>query len=86
TIDHSTMIVLAGLWSEDCKEERSLVINPSSIPAHSSGSNSSFMSLNAPLGTRNLMGHCTSSTYVLNDHMNQLGIFFIFQDLSVRTE
>ncbi|KAF0492204.1 velvet factor [Gigaspora margarita] len=86
SVDHSTMIVLAGLWSEDCKEERNLVINPSSIPAQPSCSSSSIMSLNAPLCTRNLMGHCTSSAYMLNDHMNKLGIFFIFQDLSVRTE
>ncbi|CAG8762737.1 6034_t:CDS:2, partial [Cetraspora pellucida] len=86
SIDHATMIVLAGLWSEDCKEDRSIVIDPSSIPANSSGSNSSIMSLNAPLSTRSLVGQSTSSAYVLNDHMNQLGIFFIFHDLSVRTE
>ncbi|CAG8448781.1 1055_t:CDS:2 [Scutellospora calospora] len=87
SIDNSTMVVLAGLWSENRREERSLVINPSSIPVEqSSGPSSGIMTLNAPLSTRNLMGHCTSSAYLLNDHTNQLGIFFIFQDLSVRTE
>ncbi|CAG8510297.1 15410_t:CDS:2 [Dentiscutata heterogama] len=86
SMDHSTMVVVAGLWSEDCKEERILVINPSSVPVQPSSSSSSVMSLNAPMCTRNLMGHSISSAYVLNDHMNKLGIFFIFQDLSVRTE
>ncbi|KAF0501119.1 velvet factor [Gigaspora margarita] len=86
SIDHSMMIVHAGLWSEDCTEERSLVINPSTIPTQSAGPSSTVMSLNTPSSTRNLMGHCTSSAYVLNDHSGQQGIYFIFQDLSVRTE
>ncbi|CAG8803955.1 4558_t:CDS:2, partial [Gigaspora rosea] len=68
SIDHSMMIVHAGLWSEDCTEERSLVINPSTIPTQSAGPSSTVMSLNTPSSTRNLMGHCTSSAYVLNDH------------------
>jgi hypothetical protein len=80
------MIVHAGLWSENRTEERSLVINPSSIPTQSTGPSSTVMSLNAPSCTRNLMGHCTSSAYVLNNHLGQQGIYFIFQDLSVRTE
>ncbi|CAG8475324.1 21137_t:CDS:2 [Cetraspora pellucida] len=86
SIDHSMMIVHAGLWSEDCEEERSLVINPSTIPTQSTGPSSTVMSLNTPSSTRNLMGHCTSSAYVLNNHSGQQGIYFIFQDLSVRTE
>ncbi|CAG8819785.1 31879_t:CDS:2, partial [Racocetra persica] len=86
SIDHSMMIVHAGLWSEDCKEEHSLVINPSTIPTQSAGPSSTVMSLNTPSSTRNLMGHCTSSAYVLNNHSGQQGIYFIFQDLSVRTE
>ncbi|CAJ0825733.1 8630_t:CDS:2 [Entrophospora sp. SA101] len=54
SIDHSMMVVHAGLWNEDKTEERSLVINPSTIPAQSSNGES--------------------------------GIYFIFQDISVRTE
>ncbi|EXX77410.1 hypothetical protein RirG_023930 [Rhizophagus irregularis DAOM 197198w] len=86
SVDHSMMIVHAGLWSENRTEERSLVINPSSIPTQSTGPSSTVMSLNAPSCTRNLMGHCTSSAYVLNNNLGQQGIYFIFQDLSVRTE
>ncbi|CAG8742237.1 428_t:CDS:2, partial [Dentiscutata erythropus] len=70
----------------DCKEERGLVVNPTSVFTKSANSNSAVMSVNAPLNTRNLMGHCTSSAYVLNNHAGQKGIYFIFQDLSVRTE
>ncbi|CAG8721175.1 15083_t:CDS:2, partial [Dentiscutata heterogama] len=61
-------------------------INPSTIPTQSAGPSSTVMSLNTPSSTRNLMGHCTSSAYVLNNHSGQQGIYFIFQDLSVRTE
>lgn len=86
SVDHSMMIVHAGLWSESCTDERSLVINPSSIPTQSTGPSSTVMSLNAPSCTRNLMGHCTSSAYVLTNDLGQQGIYFIFQDLSVRTE
>ncbi|CAI2169579.1 18987_t:CDS:2 [Funneliformis geosporum] len=87
SVDHSMMIVHAALWSENCIDERSLVINPSSIPSQSTGTGpSSILSLNAPSCTRNLMGHCTSSAYVLTDDLGQQGIYFIFQDLSVRTE
>ncbi|RIB28188.1 velvet factor-domain-containing protein [Gigaspora rosea] len=86
SIDYSMMIVHAGLWSKDCKEERGLVVNPTSIFTKSANSNSTVMSVNAPLNTRNLMGHCTSSAYVLNNHVGQKGVYFIFQDLSVRTE
>ncbi|CAG8567276.1 4554_t:CDS:2, partial [Dentiscutata heterogama] len=70
----------------DRKEERSLVINPSSIPGQTTGPTSSIMSLNPPLCIRTLLGHCTSSAYLLRDHTGQRGIYFIFQDLSVRIE
>ncbi|CAG8577385.1 10883_t:CDS:2 [Dentiscutata erythropus] len=80
------MIIHAALWSEDRKEERSLVINPSSIPGQTTGPTSSIMSLNPPLCIRTLVGHCTSSAYLLRDHTGQRGIYFIFQDLSVRIE
>ncbi|CAG8756090.1 9248_t:CDS:2 [Cetraspora pellucida] len=86
SIDYSMMIVHAGLWSKDRKEERGLVVNPTSIIAKSDIPSSTVMPVNAPLSTRNLMGHCTSSAYVLNNHLGQKGIYFIFQDLSVRTE
>ncbi|CAG8647826.1 9830_t:CDS:2, partial [Racocetra fulgida] len=62
------------------------LVNPTSMFAKSDNPNSTIMPVNAPLSTRNLMGHCTSSAYVLNDHLGQKGIYFIFQDLSVRTE
>ncbi|CAJ0850758.1 5195_t:CDS:2 [Entrophospora sp. SA101] len=87
SIDHSMMVVHAGLWNEDKTEERSLVINPSTIPAQSSnGPSSTVLSLHAPARTRNLMGHYTSSAYVLYNHLGESGIYFIFQDISVRTE
>ncbi|CAG8538877.1 1605_t:CDS:2 [Paraglomus brasilianum] len=79
-------VVHAGLWSNNRKEERSLVINPSSIPTQSTGPSSTVMSLNGPTCTRNLMGSLTSSAYTLTNQHGQQGIYFVFQDLSVRTE
>ncbi|CAG8805384.1 28109_t:CDS:2, partial [Racocetra persica] len=65
---------------------RSLVINPSAIPGQPTGPTSSIMSFNPPISIRTLVGHCTSPAYSLRDHAGQRGIYFIFQDLSVRTE
>ncbi|KAF0550668.1 velvet factor [Gigaspora margarita] len=79
------MTVHAALWTEDRKEERSLVINPSTIPGQAAGPISSIKSLNPPC-TKTLAGFCTSSAYLLRDHTDQRGIYFIFQDLSVRIE
>ncbi|CAG8540153.1 4335_t:CDS:2 [Paraglomus occultum] len=85
SVDHSMFAVHAGLWSNNRKKERNLVINPSSMAAHSTGTSSSVLSW-SPTCTRNLMGSLTSSAYCLfNDH-GQRGIYFIFHDLSVRTE
>jgi hypothetical protein len=88
-VDHSMFAVHAGLWSNNRKKERSLVISPSTIPTQSNQSkvpSSTVMSWNSPMCTRNLMGSLTSSAYALvNDH-GERGIYFVFQDLSVRTE
>ncbi|CAG8508922.1 12115_t:CDS:2 [Gigaspora margarita] len=86
SIDHTMMTVHAALWSEDRREERSLVINPSTIPGQATGPTSSIMSLNPPFCIKTLVGSCVSSAYLLRDHTDQRGIYFIFQDLSVRIE
>lgn len=46
------------------------------------------MPANQPQGmfTRNLIGSTASSAFQLNDVADQLGTWFIMQDLSVRTE
>ncbi|KAG9295537.1 hypothetical protein G9A89_016635 [Geosiphon pyriformis] len=79
-------VVHADLWCKNQKEERSLVVNPASIPHHSKSINSSIISLNSPTHTRTLVGSINSNAYVLTNHEGQRGIYFIFQDLSVRTE
>ncbi|CAG8489686.1 22162_t:CDS:2 [Gigaspora rosea] len=85
SIDHTMMTVHAALWSEDCKEERILVNNPSTH-GQATGPTSSIMSLNPPSCVKTLAGSCASSAYLLRDHTDQRGIYFIFQDLSVRIE
>ncbi|CAG8806251.1 33262_t:CDS:1, partial [Gigaspora margarita] len=83
-IDHTMMTVHVALWSEDRREERSVVIDPSTIPGKATGPTSSTMSLNPPFGVKTLAGSCASSAYLLRDHTDQRGVYFIFQDLSVR--
>ncbi|CAG8475004.1 8393_t:CDS:2 [Ambispora leptoticha] len=85
SVDPSGFVVHANLWCHKKKEERSLVINPSSLPS-SNGGRSTVISLNAPTSTRNLMGSTVSSAYMLKNHEGKQGIYFIFHDLSVRTE
>jgi hypothetical protein len=50
------------------------------------GLNASVMRLNAPPQTRNLLGRVVSSAYHLQGLDGKPGIYFMFQDLSVRTE
>ncbi|KAJ1674709.1 hypothetical protein EV182_002727 [Spiromyces aspiralis] len=87
-VDASRFVVHAALCSPDyC--DRSTVINPSSIPTalpayhHASVA---IMSLNDPVKARNLVGVTVSSAYLLRDEHDELGVFFIFHELSVRTE
>lgn len=51
------------------------------------------MSISGPAGgpiqgmfTRNLIGNCAGSAFRLNDTNDKIGIWFVMQDLSVRTE
>ncbi|KAJ2849342.1 hypothetical protein IWW36_002700 [Coemansia brasiliensis] len=87
-------VVSATLWAPHTENDRSIVINPntlpSSVPMYQSSSSSaaaaSVMSLSEPVKVRNLVGTTVSNAYLLKDHNDQLSIFFIFHDLSVRTE
>ncbi|KAI8365286.1 velvet factor-domain-containing protein [Radiomyces spectabilis] len=57
----------------------------SSSPTHPS-SFSTIMSFQEPTCTRNLVGTVVSNAYQLVDTNNENGVFFVFPDLSVRTE
>lgn len=78
-------VVQCGLYSEDGKHSREQVYNPSSVIPTAAG-HQRIMSFNEPLPIRNLMGGLVSNAYPLTDPDGEPGIFFIFQDLSVRTE
>ncbi|KAJ1919903.1 hypothetical protein H4219_001683 [Mycoemilia scoparia] len=87
-VSASRFVLHTGLCSANLTEDRNTVINPSSIPTPISVYNhaSVVMSLNEPVKARNLVGVTVSSAYHLRDENNELGIFFIFHELSVRTE
>ncbi|KAJ1733761.1 hypothetical protein LPJ61_001403 [Coemansia biformis] len=107
-VDIWKFVVSATLWAPSSDSDRSIVINPNTLPsavpvyqppvsaaAAASGSaaaaaaatvTSSIMPLSEPVKVRNLVGTTVSNAYLLKDHNDQLNIFFIFHDLSVRTE
>ncbi|KAJ2079478.1 hypothetical protein H4R24_003746 [Coemansia sp. RSA 988] len=91
-------VVSATLWAPCSDNDRSVVINPNTLPSSApvyqsssstssaAAASSSVMSLSEPVKVRNLVGTTVSNAYLLKDHNDQLNIFFIFHDLSVRTE
>ncbi|KAJ1870495.1 hypothetical protein LPJ55_004630 [Coemansia sp. RSA 990] len=84
-------VVSATLWAPHTENDRSIVINPNTLPSsvpmyQASSAAASVMSLSEPVKVRNLVGTTVSNAYLLKDHNDQLSIFFIFHDLSVRTE
>ncbi|KAI7904123.1 velvet factor-domain-containing protein [Cokeromyces recurvatus] len=93
----SLFIVQCDLYSEDGKEQRIHVYNPSLLAASNYESSSTaekrmssttgmLVSFQDPIPTRSLLGAITSNAYPLFDLNKEPGIFFIFQDLSVRIE
>ncbi|KAJ2156804.1 hypothetical protein GGF46_004946 [Coemansia sp. RSA 552] len=95
-VDSWKFVVSATLWAPYSDHDRSIVINPntlpSSVPVYQASTSSaaaaasSVMSLSEPVKVRNLVGTTVSNAYLLKDDKDQLSIFFIFHDLSVRTE
>ncbi|KAJ2835352.1 hypothetical protein J3B01_003577 [Coemansia erecta] len=86
-------VVSATLWAPHSDNDRSIVINPNTLPSSvpmytpaAPAATASVMSLSEPVKVRNLVGTTVSNAYLLKDHRDNLSIFFIFHDLSVRTE
>ncbi|KAI8090791.1 velvet factor [Thamnidium elegans] len=87
----SLFVVQCDLVSEDGKEQRSHVFNPSSATSPPTSSESvpttgTLLTFHDPAPTRSLMGAVVSNAYQLTNGENKPGIFFVFQDLSVRIE
>ncbi|KAI8880868.1 hypothetical protein K501DRAFT_254273 [Backusella circina FSU 941] len=84
----SLFVVQCDLFSEDGRESRNHVFNPSIAKGDTSATVTSgrLMTFEDPSPTKTLMGSNVSSGYQLCDANNQMGIFFVFQDLSVRIE
>ncbi|KAI9270060.1 velvet factor-domain-containing protein [Helicostylum pulchrum] len=87
----SLFVVQCDLVSEDGKEQRSHVFNPSSATSPPTSSESvpttgTLLTFHDPAPTRSLMGAVVSNAYQLMNGENKPGIYFVFQDLSVRIE
>ncbi|KAG2172684.1 hypothetical protein INT43_000031 [Umbelopsis isabellina] len=93
TADILFMIVQCDLHSEDGSQSCNLVYNPSHLPAETvtpiataMNSTMAVRPLHEPAPTRNLTGQTIANACQLLDSDNKPGIFFVFPDLSVRTE
>ncbi|KAI9284760.1 velvet factor [Umbelopsis sp. AD052] len=88
------MVAQCDLYSEDGITSCNLVYNPSRLPEalHAAGPSSGYKSamsvrpLHEPTPLRNLTGASIANACQLLDTDNKPGVFFIFPDISVRTE
>ncbi|KAG0235130.1 hypothetical protein BGW42_005780 [Actinomortierella wolfii] len=94
--DVSFYMVVADIYSADGSTPCTLVTNPATIPQSMSSSavqtmgesTLSVLSLDSPntSASRNLTGSTVASGNLLTDLDGQLGVFFVFQDMSVRSD
>jgi hypothetical protein len=86
------MVVQCDLCSEDGSQCCNLVYNPSHIPetvtptATPTTSSMGVRPLHEPAPIRNLTGQTIANACQLLDSDNKPGVFFVFPDLSIRTE
>lgn len=86
-----SFVVHCDLYDEDGKENRSVVYVPSSIPpseqrAPQGPTGSLVLSLKTPRPIRNLLGTITANAIRLFNDRNEPGVYFVFHDLSIRTD
>ncbi|CAG8569910.1 9759_t:CDS:2 [Dentiscutata heterogama] len=74
-IEYNFFVLHATPYKCGTREEASLVIHPTSQLGFKSQTN-----------TRNLLGNLIANGRKLKDHEGRLGIFFVYQDLSIRTD
>lgn len=96
-MDCSFFVLSVDLWEMEGKREQNLVMCPNILSSslgdrstHSHpvqyGHDGGCHSSNESQFTRNLIGRLTTSASRLKDETETVGIWFIMQDLSVRTE
>ena len=87
-MDSTLFLVQCELFNENRTEERNLVYTPWSTPTSSTTPHINTNNTNngKPNYVKNLIGSSYSNAYHLYDENQTPGIYFIFQDLSVRTE
>ncbi|KAI9488402.1 velvet factor-domain-containing protein [Zychaea mexicana] len=92
--DSKLYVVHCDLYCEDKKEKRSVVYLPSSVPPDSKRKRvddnnpveEKIISLRQPKSVRNLTGSLTANASHLVNERNESGTYFVFHDLSVRTD
>ncbi|KAI8140953.1 velvet factor [Fennellomyces sp. T-0311] len=83
----SLFVVQCELYSEDGQSRCDQVFVPSAPSSSASSSRlENVLTFDEPRPVRNLIGGLATNAYQLKDLERELGVFFIFQDLSIRTE
>ncbi|GJJ69891.1 hypothetical protein EMPS_02240 [Entomortierella parvispora] len=95
-MDVNFYMVMADIYSADRTTPCTLVTNPAqgpvfngpSLPAGDGGGRMSVMTLVSQnqMVSRNLTGSTVASGNLLSNLDNELGVYFVFQDISVRSE
>ncbi|KAI8890023.1 hypothetical protein K501DRAFT_320055 [Backusella circina FSU 941] len=85
SMDSMLFTIQCDIYSEDQRETRNFVYPPS-ITNTQLGIGENVVKLDTNLCVKNLLGSVVSGAYELKDLNSKDGIFFIFDDLSVRTE
>ncbi|KAG0370050.1 hypothetical protein BGZ54_007942 [Gamsiella multidivaricata] len=93
-MDVNFYMVIADIYSADQTTPCTLVTNPVStvqtaqLPATGQSSGESILSLvpSQPVASRNLTGSTVASGNLLTNLEDEPGVYFIFQDISVRSE
>ncbi|ORZ05514.1 velvet factor [Lobosporangium transversale] len=93
-MDVNFYMVMADIYSADTKTPCTLVTNPVSsvqstqAPATGQSAGESVLSLTPtpPMASRNLTGSTVASGNLLTNLENETGVYFVFQDISVRSE
>lgn len=92
-MDVNFYMMLADIYASDKSTPCTLITNPVSttqatqVPSAGQSSAESVMNLAfPPLASRNLTGSTIASGYLLTNLEKDIGVYFVFQDLSVRSE
>lgn len=83
-IDTSFLVVFCDCWQQDMAKPANMVYSASS--SSSAAATASHASSSSSVAMRNLVGACVATGAKLYNVDGEFGIFYVFHDLSLRSE